>query len=380
MSERKKVGIVLFQLGGPDSPEAVEPFLYNLFCDPDIIEIPAGWLLRRPLARYIARKRSDKVAAHYQEIGGKSPILLLTQRQARALETALAPHMEARCFIAMRYWHPFTAEAIARLLAFAPDEVVLLPLYPQYSLATTGSSLNEWEREWARALRNGAPGAGHGALNSRAASAEQPGRDGGLQPGLPAPAESAGLAQPEVAGAKAIPIRIVREYHDHPLYIDAVVEKIALSLSHFDAPAEVDLLFSAHGLPVSYIERGDPYQKQIEATVRLTSERGRALHPGIWPARHVICYQSKVGPQQWLEPSIHETIHRLAHEGRKNVLVCPVAFVSEHIETLHEINIETREEAVALGIEHFEMVPSLNDSAEFIRALAAMVSNIPNPA
>lgn len=354
MGERKKVGIVLFQLGGPDSLEAVEPFLYNLFCDPDIIEIPLGWLLRKPLARYIAWKRKDKIAHHYQEIGGRSPILPLTEAQARALEAALAPHMDARCFIAMRYWHPFTAEAIAKLLEFAPDEIVLLPLYPQYSFATTGSSLNEWERQWRRV--------GGRRLESRVERLESREKTGGG--GVE---ESSELSTLNSRLSSSPSIRLIREYYDHPLYIEALADNISASLAKFASANDVTLVFSAHGLPVSFIERGDPYQKQIEETVRLVMQKGG------WPNPHIICYQSKVGPQEWLAPSLDDTIHRLAHEKCKSVLVCPVAFVTEHIETLHEINIETRAEAVALGIERFEMVPSLNDSPKFIAALADLV-------
>lgn len=318
MGEKKKVGVVLFQLGGPDSREAVEPFLYNLFCDPDIIDFPLAWLARKPLARFIARKRAPKIAAQYDEIGGKSPIFLLTQRQASALEAALRPHVEPRVVIAMRYWHPFTSEAVAQLRAERLEEIVLLPLYPQYSKATTGSSLNEWNRRW--------PASGGDS-----------------------------------------PAHLVKQFYDHPLYLDAAVEKINLGLTHFGRPEKVHLVFSAHGLPVSFIEQGDPYQQQVEATVRLVRERGA------WKNPHTLCYQSKVGPQKWLEPSLDQTVERLAAEKCGHALVIPIAFVSEHIETLHEINIETREEALHLGIEQFEMMPALNDSPQFIACLADLV-------
>jgi ferrochelatase len=320
MSSPKKIGVVFFQLGGPDSLDAVGPFLYNLFCDPDIIPLPAaaGGLLRKPLARYIVWRRMDHVRHAYEEIGGRSPIGLLTERQARALERALAPYADARVVIAMRYWHPFTNEAIAQLRELAYDELVLLPLYPQYSLATTGSSLHEWKR----------------------------------------------CFQPD-----ARPVRLVEHFFSHPQYIAALAEKISLSLTHFDAPDKATLLFSAHGLPVSFIERGDPYQKHVEETVRLVMVKGK------WANRHILCYQSRVGRQQWLEPSLLDTLKTSAESGQRHLLVCPVAFVTEHIETLHEINIEAREEAQHLGIEQFEMVPSLNDSPLFIAALADLVLN-----
>lgn len=318
VGERKKVGVVLFQLGGPDSPDAIEPFLYNLFCDPDIINFPLAWLARKPLARWISRRRSKSVARHYAEIGGYSPIRLLTQRQAVKLDAALRPHVDPRVFIAMRYWHPLTSEAAERVSRSALDELVLLPLYPQYSLATTGSSLKEWKRAF-------------------------------VPPHPP------------------IPLRVIEHFYNHPLYIEALVEKIGLSLTHFDRPADVHLIFSAHGLPLSLIERGDPYPRQVEATVRLVRERGR------WPNSHSLCYQSKVGRQRWLEPSLTAMIERLARVGSKQLLVIPVTFVTEHVETLHEVNIEARRVAEELGVEQFEMMPAVGDSPRFIAALAGLV-------
>ena len=309
---------MLFQLGGPDSPAAVEPFLYNLFCDPDIIDFFGAWLARRPLARWIARNRAGVVREHYDAIGGYSPIRLLTERQARALEAALAPHCEARCFIAMRYWNPLTAEAVAEVSASGAPELVLLPLYPQYSFATTSSSLKEWKR----------------------------------------------LFHPN---GNAPRTHTIEQFFDHPLYIQSVAEKIALSLTRFDEPDRAQIVFSAHGLPLSLIERGDPYARQVGETVRRVMERGG------WNNAHTLCYQSKVGRRKWLSPSLIETIERLAHAGEKNLLVVPIAFVTEHIETLHEINIEARDEALKLGVKQFEMMPAVGDSPTFISALAALV-------
>lgn len=316
MAQRKRVGVVLFQLGGPDSLAAVEPFLYNLFCDPEILDLPLGWLARRPLAKWISMRRAKKVAKAYAEIGGASPIRLLTERQARALERELAPVVDAKVVVAMRYWKPFTADAIRELESYDVPEIVLLPLYPQYSDSTTGSSLKEWQRQY---------------------------RDTGR------------------------PVHVVRSFHDHPLLVEAFVDKINLSLGHFEQPEAVHLVFSAHGLPLSFIERGDPYQRQVEETVRLVLERGG------WNNPHTLCYQSKVGRQKWLEPSLHETIVRLGASGVSDVLVVPIAFVSEHIETLHELNIEAREDATAAGIRHFEVMPALNDSPLFVAALADLV-------
>ncbi len=319
MAMRKKVGVVLFQLGGPDTPEAVEPFLYNLFCDPEIIPLgPIGGLLRKPLARYISRRRSKVVAEHYAEIGGQSPIRRLTERQARRLEATLGHAVDARVFIAMRYWHPFTQEAAEELRDFEPNAIVLLPMYPQYSFATTRSSLNEWRRLY--------------------------------RPGKASPEE-----------------HLVERFYDHPLYIEAIVDRIELALSHFHEPQRTHIVFSAHGLPLSLIEKGDPYQKQIEETVRLVLEDGR------WLNAHTLCYQSRVGRQKWLEPSLNTALENLARAGEKNLLLVPISFVTEHIETLHEINIEAREHATKLGIEQFEMMPAVGDSPRFIGALADLV-------
>jgi ferrochelatase len=316
--EKTKIAVVLFQLGGPDSAAAVEPFLYNLFCDPDIIDFFGAWFARRPLARWIARKRAGIVREHYEAIGGHSPIRVLTERQARALEAALTPHYDAKCFLAMRYWNPLTAEAVAQVRAWNAPELVLLPLYPQYSFATTASSLKEWNRLF--------------------------------HPNRYAPQTHA-----------------VESFFNHPLYIQSVAERISLALTHFDRPDRAHIIFSAHGLPLSLIERGDPYAKQVEETVRLVMQQGG------WKNAHTLSYQSKVGRRKWLSPSLTDTIDRLGRAGEKHLLVAPIAFVTEHIETLHEINIEAREQARKLGVEQFEMMPAVGDSPTFISALADLV-------
>jgi ferrochelatase len=317
----KKVGVVLFQLGGPDSLESIEPFLYNLFCDPDIIDFPFARIARQPLAKLISVSRAKHVAHHYAEIGGKSPILEFTRRQAVALEKRLRQDYDARVVVAMRYWRPFTQEAIAELAQHAPDEIVLLPLYPQYSKTTTGSSVNEWNRRF---------------------------RPNGWNPA----------------------VHVVSEFYRDPAYIESVVSGIRNSLGQFAEPGDVDMVFSAHSVPMSVIEKGDPYQRQIEETVDLVWARGG------WPSRRHVCYQSKVGASKWLRPSMHETVKRLAAEGSKNLLVVPISFVSDHVETLHEIDIEHREQARGLGIANYRMVPGLNDSPDFIEALAGLVDNL----
>ena len=313
-----KLGVILFQLGGPDSLDAIEPFLYNLFCDPDIIDFPFARIARQPLAKLISSRRSRHVAHHYAEIGGKSPILENTRRQASALEQVLRREFDARVAVAMRYWHPFTQEAIEEMEQHAPEELVLLPLYPQYSKTTTGSSLNEWKRRF----------------------------------------------HPQGWNPR---IHLIEEFFEDESYLGSMVQAINSTLQEFDDIRDVDMVFSAHSVPVAVVENGDPYQRQIERTVELVWQRGR------WPARRHLCYQSKVGASKWLSPSMHQTVKLLGQEGRKNVLVVPISFVSDHVETLHEIDIEHREQAREVGIERYRMVPGLNDSPAFIRALAGLV-------
>ena len=310
-----KTGVVLFQLGGPDSLEAIEPFLYNLFCDPDIIDFPFARLARKPLAKLISTSRAKHVAHHYAEIGGKSPILDFTRRQAVALERELRRDLDAKVVIAMRYWHPMTAVAVAEMAAFAPDEIVLLPLYPQFSKTTTGSSVNEWKRCY----------------------------DGSST------------------------VRLIETFYEDSAYLDSVVAGINGCLDGLDDLADLDIVFSAHSVPIAVIDSGDPYQRQIEHTVDLVWQRGG------WPARRHTCYQSKVGASKWLRPSMHETVKNLAAAGSKHVLVAPISFVSDHVETLHEIDIEHREQARELGIQDYRMMPGLNDNPDFIQALAGLV-------
>jgi protoporphyrin/coproporphyrin ferrochelatase len=221
--------------------------------------------------------------------------------------------------VAMRYWHPLTAEAVQAVEAFAPDELVLLPLYPQYSRTTTGSSLNEWNRQVAN------------------------------------------------SPVQRIPAKTVGEFYSHLEYLAALVDNIDQTLARFASGDEVHLVFSAHSLPLRVIEAGDPYQAQIESTVRLVIERGG------WSLPYTLCYQSKVGASKWLQPSLHETIRDLGQRRVRHVLVVPIAFVSDHVETLSEINIEARAEATEHGITQFEMMPGLNDSPTFIRALVELV-------
>jgi ferrochelatase len=312
----RRVGIVLFQLGGPDTLEAIEPFLYNLFCDPDIIDFPFARIGRKPLAKLISTTRARKVQHHYATIGGGSPIRRHTERQARALEIVLRNlGIDARCFVAMRYWHPFTREAIEQVRAADCEEIVLLPLYPQYSSTTTGSSLHEWGRLF----------------------------------------------------TDDVPTHRVDTFYRNSIYLDAVVEKVNQTLSRFPAPERPEIVFSAHSIPMAVIEKGDPYQRQIEETVRLLVQRGG------WSNPHRLCYQSKVGASRWLQPSLRQTLRELAAERVGEMCIVPVAFVSDHVETLGEIDHEAREQARHLGIAQFEMSAGLNDSPKFIQALGQIV-------
>ncbi|BCS55150.1 ferrochelatase [Geobacter sp. SVR] len=309
-----KTAVLLLQMGGPDSLDLIEPFLYSLFSDRDIIRIGPGFL--QPLiARFISRKRTRKVSEYYKQIGNGSPIRKLTEQQALELEKTLGEGY--RCFVAMRYSKPDTREALAAIRREGISRVIVLSLYPHFSRATTGSSLNELERE----LRT---------------------------------------------SGKGMELSYVRQFYDHPLYISALVEKIEQGLAGFGDRSGVQLVFSAHGLPQSFIDSGDPYLDHIQATVRLAMER-------FGDVSHHLAFQSRAGPVKWLEPSTEETMAKLAGEGCTKLLMVPLSFVSDHIETLYEIDIQYREEAAALGITDFRRSESLNSSPAFIACLAELV-------
>jgi ferrochelatase len=316
--------IVLLQLGGPDSLEAVQPFLYNLFVDPDIIDLPGAFLFRKTLARVISTRRAPKVQELYKNIGGRSPILEEPQQQADGLrKLLLSKGQDVPVEIAMRYWRPFSEETLKKIVAKGVNEVILLPLYPHYSKATTGSSVREWQR--VAKLHN----AGH------------------------------------------LTTRIIEPYFDHPLYIRSLVERVeeAIKKVPADQRSKVHLVFSAHGTPMKLVRDGDPYSKQIRRTYELVVEQGNFGLP------HHLCFQSKVGPQKWLEPSLTDMINSLGTEGVTHVIVNPIAFVTDHIETLSEINIEAREQAHQLGITYFDMTAPLTTSEKFIECLGELVLN-----
>ncbi len=313
-----KIGVVLLNLGGPLAIDDIEEFLFNLFMDPYIIEIPLGGFPRRMLARFIAKRRAKKTAYYYEIMGGKSPQSELTMRQADALEKKLQESIDANVYVGMRYFKPYIEEAYASLLNDNIENVVLLPLYPHYSRTTTLSSFEEWNRV-----------------------TRHPGR--------------------------RMKVIQIDDYHDDPLYIGAVSARIGEALAKFpeDVRNNVHILFSAHGVPVRVIKRGDPYQKQILETVGLVSKN--------FPNPHSLAYQSRVGPVKWLGPPTLEEIKRLAAGGEKNILAVPISFVSEHSETLYEVNYLFRKEAAQAGVRQFEMMPALNDSPKFIETLTGLV-------
>jgi ferrochelatase len=312
-----KLAVVLFNLGGPDSLDAVEPFLRNLFSDPAIINLPG--LVRRPLARLIARRRAPLARKIYEHLGGRSPILPETEAQARALEIELARHgTEAKCFIAMRCWHPLTEETAQRVKDWGPDEIVLLPLYPQYSTTTTRSSLAEWRR----------------------------------------------VAKPLHLSQR---LHMVCCYPFEPGFIAALTDGLREALARRNPEWTYRVLFSAHGLPKKVVEGGDPYQWQVERTVEAILARFNV--PNL---DSTICYQSRVGPLEWIGPATDAEIKRAGASGT-GVIVVPVAFVSEHSETLVELDIEYGKLARESGVPDYIRVPTVRTHPQFIAGLASLV-------
>jgi ferrochelatase len=309
-----RTAVVLFNLGGPDSPEAIQPFLNNLFNDPAIIGLP--WPLRPLLASVISNKRQKEARKIYALIGGRSPLLEETRAQAGKLEARLDDDA-TRVFIAMRYWHPMAEDTALEVAAFAPDRVVLLPLYPQFSTTTTGSSLKAWHRAAAKA-------------------------------GLNAPTRAV-CCYPFEEGLIAAHVRLLAKA------LDEAGER------------PVRVLFSAHGLPEKIVKAGDPYQWQIEQTAAAVVAR-LARRDLDWQ----VCYQSRVGPLTWIGPSTDAEIKRAGKDG-KGVLVVPIAFVSEHSETLVELDIEYAEMAKKEGCQPYLRVPALGVEEAFIDGLAALV-------
>lgn len=312
-------------MGGPDSLEAVKPFLYNLFSDSDIIKLPLGFIFQKPLAKLIANRRTPKVQEHYRHIGGKSPLREITEKQAEKLETALIEDgYQCKVTVAMRYWHPFSKEAVEVIKAYAPDKLIALSLYPQYSEATTGSSYTALKK----------------ALSSSSLACDI----------------------------------YVKEWGQHPGYIELLTHRIISTLQQFPATAgaKTVILFSAHGLPKSYIEAGDPYQNQTEGTYQAVVEK-LVKETTLKEDDCYLSYQSRVGPVEWLKPYTDEMIEKLGREGYRQMVIVPLSFVSDHIETLHEMDVEYRDLAEQSGITHFLRTRSFNDDSDFIDVLKSLV-------
>lgn len=318
MSESKPLGLVLLNMGGPDSLEAVEPFLYNLFSDRELIRLPAGALLQKPFARMISHFRAKHVRLNYRAIGGASPLLDWTEKQAAGIAARLGD--QVRPFVVMRYWPPRATEVLQRMKGEGIEQAVVLSMYPHYTAATTGSSLNDFRR-------------------------------------------TAAQVHPHLA------YTAIEQWYDWPGYLDALANRINTGLGHFHElmREEVQILFSAHALPQKFIDRGDPYLDQVRATVA-----GVMLRVGARPWH--LGFQSRSGPVKWMEPETTEVMKRLAAQGHKSLLMVPISFVSDHIETLHEIDIEYREIADSQGFRHYHRAPSLNDGDDFLTALAGLVA------
>lgn len=320
-----KLGIILLNMGGPTSLESVRPFLQNLFNDPEIFSFGPMNFLRRPLAWYIAKKRSVPVGENYRMIGGKSPLAELSAEQGAALEARLTADLGDDVEVIVRtgfsYWNPFIHEAADEMEAAGCDRIILLPLYPHFSRTTTGSCFKTWDE----------------------------------------------IAKKR--GDRLPPAERIEAYPTHPSYIRAINERIDEALAEVpkDARDDVTLLFSAHGTPVKVVEQGDPYSHQIRETVAAVMEARGDDHP------HHLSFQSKVGPAEWLTPDTVEKTKELIASGVRHLVVIPVAFVSDHIETLHELGIDLRHDAETAGITSFVVTKGLNSSPAYIDALADLV-------
>ena len=316
-----RVGVLLLNLGGPDRLEDVRPFLFNLFSDPEIIRLPIKGL-QKPLAWLISTLRSGKSQENYRQIGGGSPLRKITEAQGEALELKLKEvGQDVKIYIGMRYWHPFTEEAIAQVQKDEITKLVVLPLYPQFSISTSGSSFRVLEEMWS---------------------------------------ENTHLEQ--------IQYTLIPSWYNQTQYLEAMADLISQELTQMANPDQVHIFFSAHGVPQSYVdEAGDPYQQEIQECTRLIMATLNR------PNQHTLAYQSRVGPVEWLKPYTEDALKELGEQGVKDLLVVPVSFVSEHIETLQEIDIEYREIAEEAGIHNFQRVPALNTHPLFIDSLSQLV-------
>lgn len=338
VSAAMKLGVLYLNLGGPEKQKDVEGFLYNLFVDPDIIRLPTFLsFLQKPIAFFIAKKRAPQSAEGYRAIGGGSPIVKYTQAQADLVESKLRKSgLDARCYFAMRYWNPFTEEVLDKMLADGINTMVIVPLYPQFSISTSGSSLRVIQEIF--------------------------------------------LKRQNLFGPQKIKHTVVPAWYYREGYISAMAKLILHEVSQYSEVERnegVHILFSAHGVPQSYIEAGDPYQRQIEDCVRLISRevavRDAASSVASKPLTVHLSFQSRVGPVQWLRPYTEDKLIDLGKSGVKNLVVVPVSFVSEHIETLEEIDMEYRELAEEHGVVHWRRVPALNTDETFIDDMSDMV-------
>ncbi len=322
-----RVAVLLMNLGGPERIKDVGPFLYNLFSDPEIIRLPIP-LLQKPLAWFISATRSAKSKKAYEAIGGGSPLRRITEQQARELQSELRKRgINATSYVAMRYWHPFTESAVEDIKADNIDEVVVLPLYPHFSISTSGSSFRELRR-----LRE---------------------NDKDFQ---------------------KISIRCIRSWFDNSGYINSMAELIENEIKKCSSPQDSHICFTAHGVPTSYVEEaGDPYKQEIEdCSLLIIDKVERSLG---FSNSYTLSYQSKVGPEEWLKPYTEDVLQELAKGGVKELIIVPISFVSEHIETLQEIDIEYREIALNYGIENFRRVRALDTYPLFISGLADLVNS-----
>jgi protoporphyrin/coproporphyrin ferrochelatase len=311
-----KKAVILFNLGGPDKIENVEPFLFNLFNDPAILNLPT--FLRYPLAKLISKRRTPIAKEIYKELGGSSPILELTKKQSIALETKLNKDQQPvqyKCFVVMRCWHPRASEAIRSVKEYNPEEIILMPLYPQYSAATSGSSIKEW-------------------------------RD---------------LCKKNKYNIKTSTICC---YPTDKNFINAHTKEILNKITNLE---NYKLIFSAHGLPEKNIKKGDPYQWQIESSVKKIVE-----NLNVKKLDWILSYQSRVGPLKWIGPSTDSVIIENSKNGKHIVLV-PIAFVSEHSETLVELDVEYKKLAKDNGCKHYTRVPALGINEDFIKALSELI-------
>jgi len=311
-----KKAVILFNLGGPDKIENVEPFLFNLFNDPAILNLPG--LLRYPLAKLISNRRAPVAKKIYEELGGASPILKLTKEQSETLETKLNQTQtdnEYKCFIVMRCWNPRANDVIKEVQSFNPEEVILMPLYPQYSAATSGSSIKEWKD----------------------------------------------ICKKNNYKVKTSTICC---YPTDRNFINAHTREIIKKIKNVK---NFKLIFSAHGLPEKNIKKGDPYQWQVEQSVNKIVE-SLNIENLDW----ILSYQSRVGPLKWIGPSTEDIIIKNSKIGKHIVLV-PIAFVSEHSETLVELDIEYKEIADANGCKNYTRVPALGINEDFIKAMSELI-------